>query len=208
MVGEATHAGLEIRAARAAKTPCQRWNHGAMSSPVSRSAHTNGAGDTSEAVRIDTPADAAFRAQVAVAKSVLRTAKEAGLHPALVELVNVRVSQLNGCAACLDMHVRQALAAGVTEQQIAVLPAWRDTAVFSEKERAALILAESVTTLPGRPALDQDHTEARKHLSVDEFSAVAWIAITINTFNRISIVSRHIVEPKPGPSSAGRAAQL
>ncbi len=158
--------------------------------------HGGGSNDAAP-VRIDIQGRGAYRAQIAVARTVMKTAQEAGLDRVLVELLNIRVSQLNGCAACLDVHVADALAEGESHQRIAVLPAWRDTALFTDKERAALTLAESITTLPGPRAQEQDYTEARRHLSADEFSAVAWTAITINTFNRISIVSRHTV-PSPG----------
>ncbi|MEP6463673.1 MAG: carboxymuconolactone decarboxylase family protein [Frankiaceae bacterium] len=152
-------------------------------------------GEDPHVVPIDTQNPEAYRAAIAVARTVLRTATKAGLDRTLVELVNIRVSQINGCAACLYVHVRDALAAAETDQRIAVLPAWRDTTLFTDKERAALTLAESITTLPGWRAQAQDYAEVRQHLSADEFSAVSWIAITINAFNRISIVSRHIVHP-------------
>ena len=74
-----------------------------------------------------------------------------------------------------------------------MLPAWRDTTLFTAKERAALALAESVTTLPEARIQEQDYTEASRHLSAEEISAVSWVAIAMNSFNRLSIVSRHPV---------------
>jgi AhpD family alkylhydroperoxidase len=122
-----------------------------------------------------------------------------------VELINIRISQINGCAYCLDVHVGDAMRHGETAQRIAVLAAWRDTTLFTGKERAALILAESVTTLPDARTQEQDYSDARKHLTVDELSVVCWIAITMNAFNRISIVSRHAVRTDPSkPASDGR----
>ncbi|MGC5411618.1 carboxymuconolactone decarboxylase family protein, partial [Streptomyces sp. DT225] len=87
----------------------------------------------------------AYRALVAAAEAVRAVADEAGLDRRLVELINLRVSQLNGCAFCLDVHTRAALRAGESVQRLGVLAAWRDTGLFTERERAALALAESTT---------------------------------------------------------------
>jgi alkylhydroperoxidase family enzyme len=70
-----------------------------------------------------------------------------------------------------------------------VLPAWRDATLFSDRERAALALAESVTTLPDARARDQDYAEAARHLTEDELPAVSWVAIAMNSFNRLSITA-------------------
>jgi len=152
-------------------------------------------------VPVDKQTPQVYRAYVEVAKAVRRAAKDVGLGPSLVELITVRVSQINGCASCLNMHVRDALAAGETTQRLAVLPAWRDTTLFTAKEQAALTLAESITTLPDPRTQDEDYADARGHLSAEELSAISWVAITMNAFNRISIVSRHTVR-----SDAPRAA--
>ncbi len=127
---------------------------------------------------------------------------------ALVELINIRISQINGCAYCLDTHVSAALRYGEDAQRIAVLPAWRDTTLFTAKERAALTLAESVTTLPDARTQEQDYTDAREHLTADELAAASWIAITMNAFNRISIVSRHAVRPDAEPTPSTERAHL
>ena len=95
----------------------------------------------------------------------------------------------------LDTHVTAALRYGETPQRIAVLPAWRDTTLFTGMERAALTLAESVTTLPDARTQEQDYNDPRAHLTIEQLSAASWIAITMNAFNRISIVSRHAVRP-------------
>lgn len=152
-------------------------------------------------VPIDKQHRAVYLAQINVAKAIRKEAQTAGLSRALVELINIRISQINGCAYCLDTHVSDALRHGEDARRIAVLPAWRDTTLFTAKERAALTLAESVTTLPDARTQDQDYADAREHLTADELAAVSWIAITMNAFNRISIVSRHAVrsdaEPRP-----------
>jgi AhpD family alkylhydroperoxidase len=133
----------------------------------------------------------------AVAGEVAATAQAAGLDPLLVELVNVRVSQLNGCGYCLDLHVRRALKNGETPQRLTVLPAWPDVDLFSPTEQAALALAEAVTTLPDHHTRERACAGAREQLTDDQFSAISWLAITMNAFNRISIISGHPVRPRP-----------
>jgi AhpD family alkylhydroperoxidase len=157
-------------------------------------------------VRIDKQHPQVYRAQVEVAKAVRAAAEEAGLDRTLVELVNIRISQINGCAYCLHVHVRDAVAGGETTQRIAVLPAWRDTTLFSTREAAALALAESLTTLPDARTQEQDYAEATRHLTPAETSAISWVAIAMNSFNRLSIVSWHLVRPQAGlgPSDHGR----
>ncbi|KOS54127.1 carboxymuconolactone decarboxylase family protein [Rhodococcus rhodochrous] len=146
-------------------------------------------------IAIDKQTRPVYRAQVAVAVAVREAVARAGLDRTLVELVNIRVSQINGCAYCLDVHTRDALAGGESPQRLAVLPAWRDTDLFTDRERAALTLAETVTTLPTSDQQDRDYTDARSHLTDDQLSAIVWVAIAMNAFNRISILSRHRVRP-------------
>ncbi|MEU6844909.1 carboxymuconolactone decarboxylase family protein [Streptomyces sp. NPDC046716] len=144
-------------------------------------------------VFVDKQSPKAYHALVETAEAVRATAAEAGLDRRLVELVNLRVSQLNGCAYCLNVHTRAALRAGETTQRLGVLAAWRDTEVFTDRERAALALAEA-TTGPADAALQSAaYDDARRQLTDDEISAVIWVAITINAFNRVSILSKHPV---------------
>ncbi|MFB7916483.1 carboxymuconolactone decarboxylase family protein [Streptomyces sp. NPDC056061] len=148
-------------------------------------------------IYLDKQSPAAYQALVKAADTVRTTATDAGLDRILVELVNLRVSQLNGCAYCLDVHTRAALRAGETTRRLGVLAAWRDTEVFTARERAALALAEATTHPTDALAQEQAYTEAREALSDDELSAVAWVAITINAFNRLSILSKHPVRGIP-----------
>ncbi|WP_031073265.1 carboxymuconolactone decarboxylase family protein [Streptomyces sp. NRRL WC-3742] len=144
-------------------------------------------------VFIDKQTPGAYKALVAAAEAARTAAAEAGLDRVLVELVNLRVSQINGCAFCLDVHTRAALRAGETTQRLGVLAAWRDTEVFTARERAALELAEA-TTSPADAALQESaYAVAREVLTEDELSAAIWVAITINSFNRVSIMSKHPV---------------
>ncbi|MFE5914878.1 carboxymuconolactone decarboxylase family protein [Streptomyces wedmorensis] len=144
-------------------------------------------------IYLDKRSPAAYQALVKTADAVRTTAAEAGLDRILVELVNLRVSQLNGCAYCLDVHTRAALRAGETTRRLGVLPAWRDTELFTARERAALALAEATTHPADALAQERAYDEARQVLDDAEISAVIWVAITINAFNRVSILSKHPV---------------
>ena len=157
---------------------------------------------TRQRVFIDKQSPRAYRAFRESATVVRAVAADAGLERTLVELVNLRVSQINGCAYCLSTHTRAALQAGEDMQRLGVLPAWRDTELFSPRERAALALAEATTSPADALAQEEAYTSARAVLTDDEISAVIWVAITINAFNRVSILSKHPVRPHPAPSAA------
>ncbi|BCW73052.1 carboxymuconolactone decarboxylase family protein [Arthrobacter sp. NicSoilB8] len=144
-------------------------------------------------VFLDKAHPAAWRALNGLGLKAKEGAAEAGLDGKLIELLNVRISQINGCAFCLDMHVGDAVKNGESAQRLAVLPAWRDTTLFSDKERAALTLAEAITTISDAHTRDHEGAQARRHLTDEEFSAVSWLAIAMNAFNRVSIVSQHPV---------------
>ncbi len=149
---------------------------------------------TTKHIFLDKQHPVLWRALNGLGLKVREAAEAAGMEEKTVELLHVRISQLNGCAYCLDVHVRDALKAGETGQRLAVLPAWRETALFTDKERAALALAESITELPDHRSQAQEEAFARQHLTEEEFSLVSWLAITMNAFNRISIVSHHPVQ--------------
>lgn len=148
---------------------------------------------TTQHIFLDKQHPMVWRALNGLGLKVREAAEAAGIDRRTIELLYVRASQINGCAYCLDMHVGDAVKAGETPQRLAVLPAWRDTALFTAKERAALALTESITELPDHPTREHEEAYAREHLTADEFSAVSWLAITINAFNRVSIVSHHPV---------------
>ena len=133
----------------------------------------------------------AYQAQVALDAVTSEAAKKAGLDPLLIELVKIRVSQINGCAFCLRMHTRDALALGETTDRLAVVAAWWESQYFTPAEQAAFAIAEQVTNLevPARREW-QDGS-----LTEEQQSAVAWLAISINTWNRIAIMSHYPVAP-------------
>lgn len=138
------------------------------------------------------------RAQREVYKQLVRTAVssreasgEAGLEESLLELVNVRVSQLNGCAACLATHVPAARKAGVSQDRLDLLPAWREIDAFGDPERAALRLAETLTRLDDAEERAAAIAAAADHFSDEQLSALEWTIVLINAFNRVSIASHH-----------------
>ena len=147
---------------------------------------------------LDKSDPASWRALNAVALRVAEAAEQAELPRSVMELLNVRVSQINRCAFCLDLHVRRAREAGATDQQLAVLPAWRETTLFSAVERAALVIAEASTLQAGTAALHQELETARKALTDDQYSCLQWAAVTIHAFNRVSILSGYPVRPRTG----------
>jgi AhpD family alkylhydroperoxidase len=115
------------------------------------------------------------------------------LEPALIELVLMRVSQINGCAYCLDMHSKEARAAGVTEQRLHLLPAWRETRLYSERERIALAWAEELTELASHEAVsDALYQQAGQVFEEAELVDLTLLVVTINGWNRINIAARTI----------------
>jgi AhpD family alkylhydroperoxidase len=115
------------------------------------------------------------------------------LESALIDLVLMRVSQINGCAFCLDMHSKDARATGETEQRLHLLPAWRETKLYSERERAALAWAEELTELASPEAVsDPLYEQARKVFEEVELVDLTLLVVTINSWNRINIAARSI----------------
>lgn len=147
----------------------------------------------------------AYKALLRVSKEAELAALSVGLQPLLIELVKLRASQINGCAYCLRLHTRDAIAKGETADRLAVLSAWRDTDYFTEAECAALAITEEITLIAdvtsGRRAEDDDHPE----LSDEQVAAVRWLGIAINSFNRLSITSHHPVDPDSEATKPVRA---
>src|SRR5574337_1610901 len=116
--------------------------------------------------------------------------RASGLEHPLLELVKTRVSQINGCAYCVDMHTNDARAAGETEQRLYVLPAWRETDFYTPRERAALAWAEAVTRLTDQQVTDAAYEEARRHFDEKALVDLTLAVIAINGWNRLSIPFR------------------
>ncbi|RCV49374.1 carboxymuconolactone decarboxylase family protein [Marinitenerispora sediminis] len=132
-----------------------------------------------------------YRAAVKAAEAARTAAREAGLGDDTIEMINIRVSQINACPTCLSVHFPRALKAGVKQSTLDLLPAWREAGVFTDEQKAALLIAESLTVID--PTIDRESVNARAaaHLTTDQISAVEWVATMINAFNRVSIASGH-----------------
>jgi AhpD family alkylhydroperoxidase len=117
------------------------------------------------------------------------------LEPRLRDLIRIRVSQLNGCAYCLDMHVRDALAAGDGERRLATLAGWRESVFFDARERAALALAEQVTNIGREGVTDAAWDDAAAHFSEPELAQLLWAIIAINAWNRVAIATHLVPDP-------------
>jgi AhpD family alkylhydroperoxidase len=127
----------------------------------------------------------------------LSAAASSTLEPILVELVKTRVSQINGCAFCLNMHTKALRAEGETEQRIYLLPAWRETTLYTDRERAALAWAEAVTRLPNGEVPDDIYDQARAQFSDQEVVDLTFVTTTINAWNRLAIAFRPVVAADP-----------
>lgn len=115
---------------------------------------------------------------------------KSGLDKKLYELIKTRASQINGCAYCINMHTRDALKLGETAQRLFLLDAWRETNLYTEKERAVLELTEAMTLIAGKQISNEIYQNAAAHLSDKEMAAVMMAIVAINGWNRISITSQ------------------
>src|SRR5690349_9258307 len=116
-----------------------------------------------------------------------RYVRGCGLEASLLELVKMRASQINGCAHCLDMHSKDARAAGETEQRLYLVSAWRDAPMFSSRERAALAWAEALTLIAETEISDELYDETRRHFSEEEIVNLTAAIVAINGWNRFAI---------------------
>jgi AhpD family alkylhydroperoxidase len=110
-----------------------------------------------------------------------------GIEPSLVDLVNLRASLLNGCAFCTDMHVKEAKIRGERELRLHHVPIWRESTLFSDRERAALEWTEAVTELPAHGISDEIYSRIRQHFSEKELSDLTFAVANINFWNRLGI---------------------
>lgn len=108
----------------------------------------------------------------------------------LQELVQMRVSQINGCAYCLDMHSKDLRAAGETEQRLYLLSVWHEAPFYTDRERAALAWAEAVTLITEGHVPDDVYEEAKKQFSEQELVDLTFAVATINTWNRLNVAFR------------------
>ena len=141
-------------------------------------------------------------------KSLQDYVQSSGLEPSLLELVKLRASQLNGCAFCLDMHWKDARAAGESEERLYMLDAWRESSLYSERERAALAWTEELTLIAETGAPDDVYEEARSQFDEKEISDLSLAIAAINAWNRMAIGFRlvpgnyQVREARPAPATA------
>lgn len=128
----------------------------------------------------------AYEAMIGLEKYIAQS----GLDKKLYELIKTRASQINGCAYCINMHTRDAMKEGETAQRLFLLDAWRETDLYTLKERAVLELVEAITLISTRHVSDEIYENARAHLSDKEMSTVIMAVVTINGWNRIAITSQ------------------
>ena len=130
-----------------------------------------------------------------------KTLKNSGLEHSLLELVKTRASQINGCAFCLHMHTKDTRANGETEERLHLLNAWRESPLYSDRERAALAWTEALTLVDETHAPDEDYAELSRHFTPVEQVNLTLLIGAINTWNRLAIGFRSI-----HPVEASRAA--
>ena len=133
---------------------------------------------------------------------------QSGLEPSLLELVKMRASQINGCAYCLDMHTKDARSQGETEQRLYLLDVWRESPVYTERERAALAWTEAVTLLTDGHVPDAVYEEVRRSFNDDELVGLTLAVVVINGFNRFNVAFRTVpggYQPADQPSTAAAA---
>jgi AhpD family alkylhydroperoxidase len=125
-----------------------------------------------------------------------------GLEPSLIELVKTRASQINGCAFCLHMHTRDARALGESEERLYLPDAWRESPLYTDRERAALAWTEAVTLVSQTYVPDEAYEAVRAHFAEAELVKLTMLVVAINGWNRIAISFRSLHPVKPGATAA------
>ncbi|QWP77264.1 carboxymuconolactone decarboxylase family protein [Lysobacter sp. K5869] len=120
------------------------------------------------------------------------SAKQTTIEPSIVDLINIRASQLNGCAFCLDMHVKEATIHGERPLRLHHLASWRESTLFAPRERAALAWTEALTQLPPQGVPDEIYDRVRTQLSEQEIVDLTYAVMTINAWNRINVAFRAV----------------
>jgi AhpD family alkylhydroperoxidase len=133
--------------------------------------------------------------------------RESGLEEALLTLIDLRASQINGCAYCLDMHSKDLRAMGDTEQRLYSLEAWRECPYYTDRERAALEWTEALTLITKGRVSDEVYDRVRKHFNEKELSDLSLAVVAINGWNRLNIAARTVPgDYKPGQFRTEKAA--
>ncbi len=125
----------------------------------------------------------------------MQKVQEAQLSEGFAHLLKLRASQINQCAFCIRLHTQDALKTGETAERIALLSAWRETEYYDQAEGAALSLMEAITLVAEGQVPDEVYEDALPFLTDAQISAVEWLAVVINAWNRIAVSSRYNVKP-------------
>jgi AhpD family alkylhydroperoxidase len=131
---------------------------------------------------------------MAALQAVGASVRKSGLSPELIELVNLRASQINGCSVCVEMHARDLRKAGESDERLFAVAAWREAPYFDDAERAALALAEAMTRLSDRPESVSDAIwdDAARHFDEPELAALVLAIANINVWNRLNAATRQV----------------
>lgn len=148
----------------------------------------------SERVNLSKSAPALYQTVIELDRLATEAVTTAGIAEGFSHLLRLRASQINQCAFCVRLHARDALASGESSDRVAILAAWKETEYFNPKERAALELVEAITLISDGQVPDAIYEQAAVNLSKEEVSAIEWLAVVINTWNRIAISSRYPVK--------------
>ncbi len=157
-------------------------------------------------VHLSRSARPAYDALEVFSQTVGTIAAEAGIDDRMKEIALIHASQLNGCAYCVRVHVDRGVQAGLTADEIAQLPAWRESGVFTARERAALELAERYVYIHEEGIPDDVYDHVGGILSEQEYVALSWLLVSINAFNRITIAGKYPVPPRRGERASADPA--
>jgi AhpD family alkylhydroperoxidase len=157
-------------------------------------------------VHLSRSAPPAYQALAAFSKTVGGIADDAGIDARLKEIVQIHTSQLNGCSYCVRVHVERAVKAGVSADVIAQIAVWRDSGVFSDRERAGLELAEAFAFIQEGGIPDDVYESVGGVFTEPEYVALSWILVSINAFNRVAIAGRYSVPPREDLAGEDRDA--
>lgn len=144
----------------------------------------------------------AYQALEAFSKTVGEICAANGIDDRLKEIVMIHCSQLNGCAYCTRIHVDRATEAGIDTDTLTQIPTWRESGVFSDRERAALELAEAFTFISEGGVSDEVYNRVGSVFTEKEYAALSWACVSINAFNRIVVAGRYPVKPRGAAVSA------
>jgi AhpD family alkylhydroperoxidase len=134
-------------------------------------------------IKVEKSGTDAMHAMLGVEKVLARSSVEKSVR----ELIKIRVSQINGCAYCIDMHWKDARASGESEQRLYGVSAWRESPYYSDRERAGLLLAEELTRVADRAVPDEVFEKAKTQFSDEELGDVVWVIAAINAWNRVNV---------------------